>query len=385
MELVLTEAQRMLKTSARAFLEKECTPDHAREMEADQRGYSPGIWKEMAKLGWIGWPFPEGFGGSSGNFFDLGLLVEELGYAATPTPFFSSIATAGMLVNEAGSLEQRRELLPKIASGELLLTLAYLEGDGELEESGISIEAQRSGNDFVISGTKRFVMDAHVSKQMICAVRTQCSDSPLQGLSLFIVDTQDPDISVRQMQTTSGDKQFEVELSKVRVSETSRLGPLHQAGEALGQVLLKATSLKCMEMIGGAEAVVDMTLEYVKGRVQFGRPIGSFQAVHHHCVDMYRDLLVSRMLAYQACWRVAENISPEEAVSAAKLKISRAYPAITRMAHQVTGAVGYYTEYPLELYTRRAMSASVSFGGPNTHARKLANMITAKEHTAHEL
>ena len=383
MELVLTEAQRMLKSSAREFLERECPKDVVRAMEDDERGYLPETWRRMAELGWLGWPFPQEYGGSAGDFFDLALMVEELGYAAASTPFFSSVVMGGLLIAEAGSPGQRGELLPRIASGDLLLTAAYLEGGGEFDDAGISAAAEPDGDGFVLGGVKTFVADAHIAHQMICAVRTRPSDSPVHGVSLVLVNTSDPAVSKRQMVTTAGDKQFEVDLTGSRVGLDALVGELHEGGAALSRVLLKATALKCVEMVGGAQAVVDMTVDYVKGRVQFGRPIGSFQAVQHHCVDMYRDLLVGRMLAYQACWQVSHTASAEEAVSAAKLKLSRSYPAITRMAHQVTGGVGYYTEYPLELYTRRAMSAAVSFGGPETHARKLAESIAASGRGVH--
>ena len=383
MNLVLTEAQRMLKSSAREFLERECPKELVRAMETDDVGYSPETWRRMAELGWLGWPFPQEYGGSAGDFFDLALLVEEMGYAAAPTPLFSSVVMGGLLIAEAGSHAQKRELLPRVATGDLLLTVAYAEGNGELDDAGISATAERQGGEFVLRGVKNFVADAHAAERLICVMRTRQSRSPFQGVSLFLVDAGDPGIRIRRMATTAGNNQFEIELSGVQVGADALVGGLHEGGAALHKILLEATALKCAEMVGGAQAVLDMTVDYVKQRVQFGRPIGSFQAVQHHCVNMYRDLLACRMLAYQACWRVGCGIPGEEAVSAAKLKLSRAYPAITRTAHQVTGAVGYYTEYPLELYTRRAMAAAVSFGGAGVHTRKLADGIAAAARGVH--
>ena len=371
MDIVLTESQRMLKQSARDFLQRECPKELVRAMEKDERGYPPALWSQMASLGWLGMPFPAAYGGSDGDFFDLALLMEELGYAAAPTPFFSSIILAGQLLDHSGTDEQKRALIPQLASGELLLTLAYHETDGGFDGGDIRAVARAEGSGFVVSGTKLFVQNAHTADRIIIAARTQETQPSTRGLSFLLIDPKACGVSLRPMVTTAGDKQFEVVLDDVQVAADAVVGGQDSPDSAFQGVLLRATALKCAEMVGGAQAVLDLTVEYVKGRVQFGRPIGSFQAVQHHCVDMYRDLEMGRILAYQACWLISQDLPAEQAVSTAKLKLSRAYPAITRMAHQVTGGVGYYTEYPLELYTRRALAAAVSLGGPDTHARNL--------------
>ena len=373
MDIVLSEGQEMLKRSARELLQGECSSDLVRAMESDERGYPPQLWQRMAQLGWLGLPFPQRYGGGDGSFFDLALLVEELGYAAAPTPFLSSTLLGGLVLLEAGTAVQKRSLLPGIVSGELLLSLAYLNGDGDLDDIGAGDAAVPTGDGFVLHGVKRFVPDAHIAGHLLWLARTRSGRSSSRGLSLFLIDPRDPAVHLRPMITTAGDKQFEVTVTKKAVSAGDAVGRLHSAGVPLQRVLLKATALKCAEMVGGAQAVLDMTVDYVQKRVQFGRPIGSFQAVHHHCADMYRELQMGRLLAYQASWLLDQGMPGERAVSAAKLKLSRAYPVITRLAHQVTGAVGYYTEYPLELYTRRALAAAVSFGGVDYHATRLAD------------
>ena len=370
MEIFLSESQQMLKNSAREFLQRECPKELVRAMETDERGNPPELWQKLAELGWLGWSFPIEYGGSGGDFFDLSLLVEELGFAAAPTPFFSSVVMGGLLLLEAGSEEQKRALLPSIAVGDVLLSLAYLEEGEEFDNTSLSTSARLIDDGFVLQGSKRFVYDAHVADHLVCLAKTQ-DDS----LSLFIVDRTDPSIRLRQMVTTVGDKQFEVSFDDVKVGIDGLVGDLGEGSKALERLLLQATALKCAEMVGGAQVVLDMTVEYAKWRVQFGRPLGGFQAVQHHCVDMCRDLEVSRMLTYQACWYLSQNMPADRAVSAAKLKLSRVYPAMTRMAHQIVGGVGYYTEHPLELYTRRALAAAVSLGGPEYHARKLANTL----------
>ncbi|MDH3603069.1 MAG: acyl-CoA/acyl-ACP dehydrogenase [Candidatus Tectomicrobia bacterium] len=379
MDIVLTDAQQMLKASARSFFQDACPKELVRQMETDDRGYPPELWRQMADLGWLAWPFPSRYGGADGNFFDLALLVEALGYAAAPTPFFSAIVLAGRLMLEAGTAAQKRELLPGIATGQTLLSLAYLEEDGDPEGASQGVTACQTANGFTLRGTKSFVPAAHAADQLLCVARTRPGRSASRGLSLFRLSPQDAAVHLRPMRTVAGSQQFDVTLSEAAIGQESLVGRLHGAGLPLQRTLLSATALKCAEMVGGAQAALDLTVDYTKQRVQFGRPIGAFQAVQHHCADMYRDLEMGRLLAYQACWLLSEGADARAAVSAAKLKLSRLYPAITQLAHQVTGGVGYYTEYPLELYTRRALAAANAFGGVDYHAARLAQTLWGKQ------
>lgn len=379
MDIVLTESQEMLKQSARSLLQEFCSKDVVREMQTDHLGYPPELWQRMADLGWLAWPFPSRYGGSDGDFFDLALLVEEMGYAAAPTPFFSSIVEAGLLLMEAGTTAQKRSLLPRLVSGEALFAVAYLEADGDPTGSSQATTATAHGADFVLSGMKCFVPAAHIADQLLCVARTRPGHSATRGLSLFRLAPQDEAIHLREMTTVPGDKQFEITYTETPIAHEALIGRLHGAGLPLQRALLRATALKCAEMVGGAQAALDLTVEYAKQRVQFGRPIGTFQAVQHHCSDMYRDLEMGRLLAYHACWRLSQGEPAEAAVASAKLKLSRVYPEITRLAHQITGGVGYYTDYPLELYTRRALAAASAYGGADHHAAQLGRLLWGKE------
>ncbi len=385
MDIVFTESQQMLKQSARAFLQEMCPQDVVSDMQTDARGYPPELWRRMAELGWLAWPFPSCYGGSDGDFFDLALLVEELGYAAAPTPFFSSIVEAGLLLMEAGTAAQKQSLLPRLASGDALFAVAYLEADGDPAGPSRDTIATALGANFMLSGTKCFVPAAHVAEALLCVARTRTGGSSPWGLSLFCLPSYDESIRLRPMTTVPGDKQFEVTYDQTPVAHDALIGRLHGAGLPLQRALLRATALKCAEMVGGAQAALDLTVDYAKQRVQFGRPIGVFQAVQHHCADMYRDLEMGRLLAYNACWLLSQGQSAEAAVSSAKLKLSRVYPAITRLAHQVTGGVGYYTEYPLERYTRRALAAASAYGGADYHAARLGEMLWDQETAVAEM
>ena len=367
MDLVLSEEQQAFKHWARAFLRRECSLELVRAMEDDSRGYPPLLWEGMARQGWLAWAFPQNYGGQGRDFFDLALLVEELGYSAAPTPFFSSIVLGGLFLLQAGTAAQRSALLPRVASGETLFTLAY-----EGEEAPF-IENRDGG--FELRGARALVPYAQSADWIIWVTRTRPGRAAHRGISAFFVDPREPSVRLRQMATTAGDSLFEVTLDGLRVRREAVVGRLHSAGRALASLVRQGTALKCMEMVGGAEAALDLTVAYAKQRVQFGRPIGAFQAVQHHCANMYRDLQMCRALAYQACWLVGEKLEASQAISAAKLKLSQAYPAITRTAHQITGAVGYYTDYPLDLYTRRAIAAAGVFGDADHHAKNLAQEL----------
>ncbi|MEE9419223.1 MAG: acyl-CoA dehydrogenase family protein, partial [Desulfatiglandaceae bacterium] len=173
MDLALSEKQEMLKTTAREFLDKECPRSYVREMEADEKGYSPQLWKKIAGLGWLGLPFPEEYGGSDGSFLDLAVLLEEMGRACLPGPFFSTVVLSGLLLLDGANREQNAELLPKIASGDLIVTLALTEPSNTYEASGVALKASPEGPGFVLSGTKLFVSDAHIADYIICVARTK--------------------------------------------------------------------------------------------------------------------------------------------------------------------------------------------------------------------
>lgn len=377
MDITLTEEQQTLKKAAREFLQKECPKSLVRQLEQDERGFSTELWHRMAGMGWLGMLFPESYGGSAlwkSNLLNAAILVEEFGYAALPSPFLSTVAQSGLLILELGSEEQKRGFLPRIARGELIMALALTEPNARFDAAGVTIPATPEEGRYVISGTKLFVSDAHIADYLICVTRTRNSATPEEGITLFLVEPKSPGVKCTPLRTVA-DRQCEVVFENVAVTQQSLLGDLHRGWEPLGKVMQKATTLKCAEMVGGAQAALDMTVEYAKRRVQFGKPIGSFQAVHHHLADMYRDIEVSRVLTYLAAWRLSEGLPAPKEVSLAKAKLSVAYPAITRMAHQIHGGVAFYTDYPLEIYYRKAAAAQVMFGDADHHRELIAQQL----------
>ena len=375
MDLGLNETQQMLKNSAREFLSQECPHTLVRAMEEDEKGYSPQLWQKMVDLGWTSLPFPEEYGGNGGNFLDLAVLLEETGRALLPGPFFSTVVLGGLTVLDAGSNVQKQDLLPRICQGQGFMTLALTEASATFEPWGVQLEAKQDGDDFVISGTKLFVPDAHVSDVMLLAARTSRTDDARTGITTFLVPTDSRGIKTTLLHTLASDKQCEVVFNGVKVPTNGRLGEMDGGWALLERALERAAAAKCMEMLGGAEAVLEMTVEYAKHRVQFGRPIGSFQAVQHHCADIATEVECSRHMAYQAAWRLAEGLPAATEVSIAKAWVSEAYRRVCALALQCHGAIGFTKEHNLQLYTRRARAQEVAFGDANFHREVVAQAL----------
>ncbi len=374
MDLDLSEDQKMLKTAARDFLEKECPKQFVRDMEQDEKGYSPELWLKMVQLGWQGLPFPEAQGGGGGSFLDLAVLLEEMGRACLPGPFLASVVLAGLPILAAGSEEQKRELLPAIAQGKIY-TLALTEPDGMYDAVSVRTTATHDRDDWVISGTKTFVPDAHVADGILCVARTGEASSGSDGTSLFLVDARSQGIKVTVLRTIAGDKQCEVVFDGVKVPAANVVGSVGQGWPVVEKALQWAAAAKCAEMVGAAEAVLEMSVEYARERTQFDKPIGSFQAIQHHCANMRIDIDGMRYLTYEAAWLLSEGLPAATQVSMAKAWVSEAISRVTRLGHQIHGGVGYMMDHDMQLYFRRGEAARAMFGDASFHRELVASQL----------
>ena len=375
MDLGLSEIQQMLKNSAREFLAQEFPLTLVRELEEDSRGYTEELWSQMAALGWNGLAFPEQYGGTGGSFLDLAVLLEEMGKTLIPGPFFSTVVLGGLTVMDAGNDEQRSRILPGVCDGQLRLTLALTEASATYEPWGLATIANRQGDEFVLNGTKLFVPDAHVADVLLVVARTSLGDDPAQGITVFMVPKDSPGINIEVLNSIASDKQCEIVLDGVTVPATSVLGEVDQGWPVVQRAMQRAIAGKCMEMLGGADAVLEMTLEYVKQRTQFGRPIGSLQAIQHHCAEMATDVEGCRNVAVQAAWAVSEGLSSQREVSLAKAWTSRAYGRVCTIAHQCHGAIGFTEEHNLQLYSRRAKGMELAYGDVHFHKEAFLQQV----------
>ncbi len=372
MDLGLTEDQEMLRSMARDFIEQETPRTFVRDMEEDERGFTSEMWQKIAQVGWLGLIVPEEHGGTGQNLVDLGILLEEVGHGVMPGPFFNTaLVTVGIL--DAGSDAQKAEFLPKIAAGDLIATAAILEPYSRLDAAGINVTAEMSGGNYMLNGTKMFVENAHAADYLLVAARSGGSGE--DGITLLLVDAKSSGVSIDKLKTIASDNQCEVVFNNVSVSADNVLGEANMGWATLRLLLQKGAALRCCQMVGALQEVLDMTVEYVKNRVQFGRPIGSFQAIQHYCANMATDVDGSRFITYQAIWRLGEGMASDLEVSAAKAWVSDSAQRVAATAHQCHGAIGFTQEHDLQLFTRRLKAWEVSFGDGDYHRERVAQAM----------
>ncbi len=261
MDFALTEEQEMLRKSARDFLTEHCPKTFVKQMEEDEKGYSPDLWRQMAELGWLGLAFPQKYGGSDMSFLDLAVLLEEMGRACLPGPFFSTVVLGGLPVLDAASEQQKQSLLPKMISGDLMLTLALTEANGAFDPASISFEARQRNDEFLLSGDKLFVPDGHLANLMLVVTRTAKGGRPEDGVTVFLVDAGTPGTTCIPLKTIAGDKLFNVRFDDVRVPAGSILGQPNAGWKVVERLLQKASVAKCCEVVGAAQQVLEMTLD----------------------------------------------------------------------------------------------------------------------------
>ncbi|TYB44263.1 acyl-CoA dehydrogenase family protein [Actinomadura chibensis] len=360
MDLSLSEDQELIASTARELLESRAATAGARAVAGDPAGYSAALWKEMVDLGWTGLAFPEESGGVGGDFLDVCLLFEQLGYALVPSPLLASVACAGMPVARFGTAEQKERWLGAIAEGRVV-TAAPLPWD----RPGEGPVAAPDGDGFVLTGTATFVPFAASAESLLVAARLDGGEP-----RAFWVDASA--VTVRPLDTVGLDRPCHVELAGVRADDA--LGS--EAVEAMARFGAAAV---CAEMVGGAQRVLDLTVAYATEREQFGKPIGSFQAVQHHCADMAIDVLGSRFIAYEAAWLLSSGRDAAEEVAMAKAWVSEAYERVCALGHQVHGAIGFTAEHDLHLFSRHAASAALAFGDGDRHYDALAAALDVQD------
>jgi len=362
MNLTLSEEQEMIKKMARDFLTNKLPKKLVKEIEASETGYSAELWREMSELGWMGLALPEKYGGGGMGFLDLAVLLEEIGRACLPGPFFSTVALGALPLMDAGTEEQKQEYLPKIASGKAIFTLALTEADGQYQASSIKVKATPDKGNYTINGTKLFVPDAHIAGYLLCVARTSEKGKPEDGITIFIIDAKSPGISYTVLKTIARDKLCEVVFNNVRVPAGNILGEVNRGWALVDKTIKRAAAAKCCEIAGNVQQVLEMTVSYAKDRKQFDRPIGSFQVIQHYCTNMATDVDGIRFSAYQAAWKLSEGLPCDNEVAVAKAWLSEACDRIFALAHEIHGAIGVTMDHDLQYYTRRAKAADAVFG-----------------------
>ena len=369
MNFAFSEEQEELRRIVRQFLETKSPETAVREQMETEDGYDPAVWSQMAEqLGLQGLIIPEEFGGSGFSYIELIVVLEEMGRALLCAPYFSSVVLAANTLIHSGDDAAKKDLLPGIAAGETIATLAFTEENGRWDEEGVTATAEADGDGFKISGTKSYVLDGHTANLILVAARTG------KGVSLFKVDADAAGLT-RTPLSTMDQTRKQAKLDFDGVSATL-IGTEGEGWTVLDRVLDLAAVALAAEEVGGAQFVLEMAVQYAKDRVQFGRPIGSFQAIKHKCADMLLEVESAKSAAYDAGWCASElNDELPSVASLAKAYCSEAYFHAAAENIQIHGGIGFTWEHPAHLYFKRAKSSELLFGDPTYHRELLAQRI----------
>jgi alkylation response protein AidB-like acyl-CoA dehydrogenase len=376
MNFGFNEEQELLRSTARKFFDNECPSEVVRKLMETPEGMSPGLWAKLAEQGWLGLISPDEYDGMGLGLVDLVVLMEEMGRAVVPGPYFSTVLLGGLAIREAASDAQKKEWLPKIAAGDKRVTLAWMEPSATLGAAGVTLAAVEKSGQYSLSGTKLFVPDAHTADAIVVAARTAVDESE-RGVSLFLVPKTSRGLDVKLLPTMDQTRKLcEVTLKDVTVGRDALLGSAGDGWRPLARVLDQATVALCAEMCGGAQKVLDMTVEYAKIRQAFGRPIGSYQGVKHRAADMLVDVENSKSITYYAAWALDEGVTEGPlAVSMAKAYVSDAYRRVASAGIQLHGGIGFTWEHDLHLYFKRAKGSEFTFGDATYHRERVAQLV----------
>ena len=379
MDIGFSEEQELLRDTARKFLDSECPTQFVRRMMDTEDAITDEFWRQLAENGWLGITYPEDAGGSRLGLVDLVVLMEEIGRAVMPGPYPATVLLGGAAIATAGSPAQRREWLPRIAAGEVKATLALTEPNARWDAAGITATAREARGGFTLSGGKMFVPDAHLADVLVIAARSRDGSTMEDGKSLFLVPKDMPGLGIRRLPSVDETRKLsEVTLDNVAVPGSAILGELHQGWAPLQQVIDRAAVALSAEMCGAAQRVLEMTVDYAKLRIAFGKPIGTYQGVKHKCADMLVDIENAKSLTYYAAWAVDEGEAEAPlAVSMAKAAASDAGRKVCAAGIQLHGGIGMTWEHDLQLYLKRAKADEVAFGDATWHRERIARLMGA--------
>jgi alkylation response protein AidB-like acyl-CoA dehydrogenase len=373
-DLSLDSDQLLVQRSAHDVFRRRCSPAVVRDIEAGDLGYVPDLWQEMAALGWLGITYPEAYGGTGGTFLDLYPIYEEMGRFLVPSPHLDTVAVAGEVILAAGTDAQRQRMLPAIASGDCIVSSAIVEHDGSFGPDGIASTARRSGDSYVVTGTKLLVGYAPSADFFLCAARTG-NGSEADGISLFLLDARVPGISSTPMTNIAGQPLHAVTFDGVSTPADTMVGPADEGWAPLSTATTKAAVLQTATIVGAAQAVLEMTNQYAKDREQFGGPIGRYQAVQYMVSDILIDLHRADLLAKQAAFRIDAGKPFLREAAAAVAFGKQACAHLHRQAHEVHAGVAFIVDHDLTLFSRRAKFWEYNLGDARYYRELLAHAL----------
>jgi len=376
MALLFNEEQQYLKDTAKDFVQKNAPISHFRELRdsKDETGYSKELWKQMAELGWAGVLISEEYGGSDFGMVGMGGILEETGRCLVPSPLFATALLGASLIGLGGKADQKKDLLPKIAKGELTTAFALEEGSRHTPYR-ISTTAEKKGKDFVLNGKKTFVLDGHSADLIVLAARTSGGIEDQSGISLFLIDPNSTGLQRKRTHMVDSRNASEIHLKGVEVSETKLLGELDAGFSIIEEVLERGQIGISAEMLGNTLEAFDITLEYLKERKQFGAVIGSFQALQHRAAVMFAEIELTKSSVMGALNAVDENSNDRSRfASLAKFKAGETLHLVSSEAVQMHGGVGVTDEFDIGFFLKRSRVAEQIFGSSDYHLDRYATL-----------
>ena len=372
MDLDFTEEHGILRDMVRALCAEHASVEVVRAYEHDARGFPDGLWKQLSEQGLVGILIPESHGGGGQTLLEAAILHEELGRALAPTPHLESAVLAAGAIARAGSAEQKSTWLPRIASGEAVLTPAWLEPRSSFAAKGVQLRAAPDGDGFRLSGTKLHVTFARAADRLVVLARTGEAEN---AIDLFLVDPQAPGLTLSQLHNLGSQSVYRVDFENVRVAASDRIGAAGTGWATWQDVMLDGCVLAAAQAAGGARRALEMTVEYAKTRHQFGKPLGAFQAISHYLADAATQLEGGSTLVYEAAWSRSVGKDVSRLAPLAKLFMGHAYRDLTAMCQQVWGGVGFTIEYDIQLYFRRAKQLQMAWWDERELSERVAEVV----------
>lgn len=367
MNLDMNTEQSILNDSARKFLQTNCPSSLVRSARNDDAVFPMDLWKGMADMGWMSLTIDEAYEGLGGSFGDLTVLLEAMGAACLPAPYFNTVAVSAMAIQNSSATSLKERLLPAIAAGELTCTLALIEPGNSYGFDNIQTVAKPSADGYTLDGTKLFVEYAQGVDYFLTVARNEAGE-----LVVLVIDASSSGVSLIPMPTLDYSRQCEVRFDQVQAAPDHVVAEGDEAHTLLQHLEQICAVGKCSEMVGAIQTVLDMTVQYAKDRTQFGQPIGGYQSIQHHCANMAVDVDSARYLTGLAAWKVSERLPAAKEVAMAKSFVSRVAIRVAKMGHQVHGAISFCDEFDMHLFLRKVQAASMAFGDSEFHQEKVA-------------
>jgi alkylation response protein AidB-like acyl-CoA dehydrogenase len=378
MDFELSADQKMLRDTAATFAKKESPITRFRALREDELGFDRAVWKKMGELGWLGIALPEAAGGLGLSFVDLALVIEQLGVTLVPEPILASVVLAGMTVALAGDDAQKEQILGPMIAGDQTLALAYAERASRYDIQWVETSATKKGDGYTLSGEKVFVLGGHAAETLIVSARTSGKSGDRSGVSLFAVDASAPGVTRKAIKTMDGHRAAMITFHNVEVAASARLGSEGAGADVLDRVMDYAAAAACAEGLGVVRQSLELTMDYLKTRTQFGVKIGSFQALQHRAVDMFVEVETSRSTMILAALGAdfADATERQSAISAAKVQLATSGKLVTQQAIQLHGGIGVTEEADIGLYFKRMHVLNSLFGDEEHHLARYASLAT---------